>query len=166
MSEAPTMRLPRVRFTVWQLMVAVAVVAMLLFSGIMLRRRSDFLKKAEDCQSWYEYHLHTWREFSDAADWNRDRLDRLMKGKFSDHRDLDPERYLGSDLSLPELIDKMRRRCEGDEEYVAGEAKSVSHFARLRAKYRKAAARPWTLVEPDPPAPPNPVVLYRASGVL
>jgi hypothetical protein len=160
------MWLPRVRFTVRRMMVVVAVVAMLLFSGIMLRRRSELLEKAEECQTQYENHWSTWREFSDAADWNRDRLNRLMRGKFSDHRDLDPERYLGSDLSLPELIDKMRRRCEGYEEYAAGEAKSVSHFARLRAKYRKAAARPWSPVEPDPPEPPNPLVPQRASADL
>jgi hypothetical protein len=152
------MRLPRVRFTVRQLMVAVAVVAMLLFSGIMLRRRSDFLEKAEECQSEYENHWAAWREFSDVACYYRVRLDRLQRGKFSDHRDLDPERNLGSDLTLPELICKMRRRYEGYEEYAAGEAKLVSHFSRLKTKYRKAAARPWSPVEPDPPEPPNPLI--------
>jgi hypothetical protein len=125
------MSLPRVRFTVRQVMMSVAVVATLLFSGIMLRRRADFVEKAENCEASYEVHRHDWQEFHDAAEENRGTLDRLQRGEFSDHRDLDPDRHLGSDLSLPELIARMRRLRASNEADAVAEEGLASHSASL-----------------------------------
>lgn len=127
------MRLPRMTTRRW--MVAVAVVASILSAEVTRRRWVDFRKRARD---------------NDAAE----TFDRFLLAGGSVARPLKDGRaeliraprivrWNGMELERPPTpgydAESLRRRAE--------------YHARLKEKYRRAAAFPWLLVEPDPPEP-------------
>ena len=125
------MKLPRVRFTVRRMMVAVAVVAVALTLDTMRNRAFTFRRIAEK---------HAWREdaFRSGARAILDYQRRLRIGELGEFepRPVHPDK---PNMSFDEMAE--------DSEQRAG------YYARLVAKYRRAARHPWLPVAPDPPEP-------------
>ena len=100
------MRLPRVRFTVRCMMVAVAVVAVV-FGGVHLRQRAN-----------------------------------LYREKARQHAQMESIIAAVYALSIPP-----------DPQLAPLNAARHTYHAAMRAKYDRAASRPWEYVPPDPPEP-------------
>jgi hypothetical protein len=120
------MRLPRVRFTVRGLMLAVAVVAIPLTIMYQLRERR--------------------RRFGVIASAEARRAEMWLQrgGGYFDNRG---DAY----VSLPEAAKERLQRSRGPAKYRA--LKLALHHWELESKYRGAALRPWLPVPPDPPEP-------------
>jgi hypothetical protein len=114
------MRLPRFRFTVRRLMVAMAIVALLLGGGILGRRSLDYRRLAA---------------FHEQMEQRKERAVRGIE-------------ILARAANDPADAAAARRDA-------AYEAQIGRHHAALKAKYLRAASRPWLPVPPDPP-PPRP----------
>jgi hypothetical protein len=172
------MRLPRVRFTVRQMMVAVAVVAVVLTiaEGVWVHwRRGRYRQMARvyaarersakdhELESREQARL-SWDSARSAAG-RVPTLSRLAQLRYSGP--IDPGIYGGEypepeDLSghfeslrlfyMKEALDR-RHEAASRLADAAAAAKAVGHFSRLRKKYEGAASRPWLPVEPDPPPP-------------
>jgi hypothetical protein len=129
------MKMPRVRFTVRRLMIAVAVVAVLLFGGMQGRR------------VYRNYRLYS----SHSAHYGT--LEAICLRNLPAHRkqlesilDLTKDEAPGIDLQtydsykhIKDILDRAERRGE--------------YYGRLKIKYERAAHRPWLPVEPDEPRP-------------
>jgi hypothetical protein len=117
------MRVPRERFTVRTLMVAVAVVAILFGGVIELPRlwslRQQYLGFAEKYGYW------------------ETRLNGVVG--------------IRQEITYYSL--RQPRGSEPSPARLARMKAEASYYARLRAKYERAAHRPWVPVAPDP-APP------------
>jgi hypothetical protein len=134
------MRLPRVRFTVRRMMIAVAVIAILCGVGLQIRRAIRLSRlSAEYAQQAAKYaeFESTWRQSE------------------RHHREREQE--------LRKLVDDPRQGVDGPEfwrrqaKIEADQAEKlkplVEFHATMKAKYQAAARRPWLPVDPDPPWP-------------
>jgi hypothetical protein len=122
--EVPVMRLPRLRFTIRGLMVAVAVVAILLMAEKMRRR-------------WHERSLKAAEYAAEAKSWSDDASkveDMMVKPRSKSDA--------ASRQRLAEL-DGVARNYR-DHERTYGE---------LASRYARAAAHPWLPIETDPSEP-------------
>jgi hypothetical protein len=143
------MRLPRVRFTVRRLMIAVAVVASLLGGSIGILK---FIGNYRVCQE--KTAFHTWRvaSFRDHAELCRLNHEASLRRT---------EKYAEASLRRTEKYAKV------DPHYAIAAASSaewwrlnlgytrqrIAYHDELAKKYRRLAWRPRQPVEPDPPEP-------------
>jgi hypothetical protein len=119
------MRLPRVRFTVRRMMVATAVLAISLFSGIWLTRIGHLTGMYEQRAL---YHAEQERATRLAIENTLDHFRRVVK---------DPEKDpVFQHLSRLQITNPR-----------------ADYHAALREKYEVASRRPWRPVAPDPPPP-------------
>ena len=160
------MLLPRMRFTVRGLMIAIAVMAIALGVGIEVMRlkrfRDQFLAKAKEHEAWAAMYSN-WEEHEHrmAA------IEQEFAARWSKH--LDRQKRLVDKSRSPEIEDrvdestKRLRTFAEARERDALEARSrlvkfanyAAYHAALKQKYLRASERPWRSVEPDPP-PPEP----------
>jgi hypothetical protein len=144
------MRMPRVRFTVRGMMLAVAI-AGLACSGEAMRRNYEITETIRIRRPGHE-----WR-----AEFHRDeaREARLRYEKAETHlaRRIATRKFYGDPSSAAEWDERLRAsvdRSIRDLEDVRESSKRAAEWhERLRAKYERAARSPWLPVEPDPPAP-------------
>ena len=131
------MRPTRVRFTVRWIMAAVAIVAVLLFTGVQLDRFRklgiSYRRRAAELKSEEAYTRRNIQRTEVVIADIRARLE---------HADGKGEPRLRS--MLAEQHDQMARYAE-----------YAHYLGELRPKYEKAAVSPWFPVEPDP-VPPRP----------
>jgi hypothetical protein len=134
------MGLPRVRFTVRRLMIAVAVVAVLIGAGLQIRRAIRLCRLsaeyAQQAAKYAEFET-TWRQ---SERHHREREQELRK-LVDDTR---------QGVGGPEFW-RQQAKGESDE---AEKLKSLAEFhANMKSKHQAAARRPWIEVEPCPPWP-------------
>jgi hypothetical protein len=127
------MRLPRVRFTVRRLMVAVAVVAILIGIILQVVRAIRFSRSAA---RFAEFEA-VWRE--NAVD------DRRM----AEHS----RRLLADGLDRSNYAQVLLQSADSDTQRAEKADTLAAYLGRMKAKYLAAARRPWLAVEPDPPWP-------------
>jgi hypothetical protein len=119
------MRLPRVRFTVRRMMVATAVLAISLFSGIWLTRMGRLAGIYEQRAL---HHAQQERATRQAIEDQLAHIQRIAR-----YPEKDP-----SYLHLQQLQHKNP---------------SADYHAAMSDKYELASRRPWQPVTPDPPPP-------------
>jgi type II secretory pathway component PulJ len=128
------MPMPRVRFTVRRMMIAVAIVACLIGGGLhawrIYRKFQMFAEKAE---------FHSFRE------WQRRRLAAAVEGQ----AELSRKRA----LLFPNERQDLLESAEISEKVAKHEGTRADYQAALKTKYERAARFPWLPVEPDPPEP-------------
>lgn len=132
------MRLPRAQFTMRRMMIAVAVLAIILGIGVILRRRHEYRTVARIHRSLGLKAAASQR----VASWKADRHDEMAKTSRS-RQDYDDLRASAmKSRSIANWLALMERY----------------HF-ELGRKYEEAVSRPWRLAPPDPIPPPRPVEL-------
>jgi hypothetical protein len=136
------MNLPRVRFTIQRLMIAVAIAGLILGIAIggvrLLRRHGQFQGLAE---------MHAkiagiWRE--EEQSWSRvvALCEVMMRGEGD-----------GGFFGFGPRKDSYRAKAVHYRAAVAKAVLKVSYRDAMRSKYQRAARYPWLSVEPDPPEP-------------
>lgn len=143
------MQLPRTRFTIRTLMVAVAISGTILGVGIGLvhmRNRSAYYQSraADSATKETLYANHVRQLETTAADSDR------VAGEYSREakKRSGPERiFLIASRPLfhgsTETAKKNAEKCK----------RIVEYYSMLKTKYQAAASRPWLSVSPDPPPP-------------
>ncbi len=127
------MRLPRVRLTVWRMMVATAVIAIVLATWVeeeRMRRRRVFYTTQAASVALLEANCKA----------NQDRIAYMLSCV---------EQQRPTEKSA-EVRETMIRSLRSD---LSGMTAEVKYCARMRRKWEHAAAYPWLPVEPDPPRP-------------
>jgi hypothetical protein len=140
------------QFTVWWLMVLVAVAGVATWAEMMRRRSRDFRQMANTCK-WREFIYRSLAEegIQRSADFERGLLDvereqkRWMVG--ASKRLLDGHSAVMSQARA-RLLDEDRQQWRRAREIA-------DYWARLRRKYERASSHPWLPVEPDQPPPPR-----------
>ncbi len=158
------MRPPRLRFTVQWMMIAVAVIGLSLGGWrwiTEIRRRSACYSALADA-------------YALEAE-NHSQLVPYYLGKATTHPGATAGRHYYSDFQLvtsnhdvrltvgsqtyqPNMVARLidpdpARYAETMRAISARERIRADYFARLKEKYRRAAARPWTTAPSDPPPP-------------
>ena len=120
------MRLPRVRFSVRRIMIAVAVAAVGLSVLLTCRRHAEYRR-------WFDAYDHD-SNFIRKTIWlNEQRVEVLRRRGMRDPREA------AEAVAITEDLRKVRRTAE--------------QLEQLRQKYETAMWRPWSLLEPDTPPP-------------
>lgn len=135
------MRMTRFRFTVRGMMVALAIVAALIACEKARRSRASRLAVAADHEKWGATLGLNLRLVQELIDDDKHSL----RNGYSDR-----DRILASIAAWQPIRD----------EYEA----IVAYHAALGRKYRRAAARPWEVVAPDPPEPPIPQLVFPVEA--
>lgn len=143
------MRLPRVRFTVRRLMIAVAIAGVIM--GVT--RLTANARRLRARAAGYAIRAATERETnwgmaSDEAQLAR-AVDRVKVHKTrmeAGSLDQDPSDQRAVLELMEESVARRRRR-------IARHHGRLAYFLAMRAKYERAARYPWLSVEPDPPEP-------------
>jgi hypothetical protein len=130
------MRLPRVRFTVRRLMIAVAIVGVLLAAGLEARWMHRKYREYATRASLHSYCERLYSEWA-SSDIKKE-ADRRSK--------FEKNGQAGFDDWVLHLADYYGRRA-------AKETLWANYHARMKSKYEVAMRRPWLPVEPDPPEP-------------
>jgi hypothetical protein len=133
------MRMPRVRFTVRRLIVAIAVIAILLGVGLQIRRTIHLSRRSAGFARravMYAEDESVWRKA--VRDW----IEHAER-----YRKLADQPDQRSDAPM------WRKRAEYCAETVEQIKALVDFNASMKAKYNAAARRPWLDLEPDPPRP-------------
>jgi hypothetical protein len=134
------MRLPRVRFTVRRLMIAVAIIAILCGVGLQIRLAIRLSRLSAE----YAQRVAKFADFEST--WRKSERHHRQRGEELRKLVDDPRQGVGG----PEF---WRRQAKGEAD-EAEKLKSLADFhASMKAKYQAAARRPWIDVEPDPPWP-------------
>jgi hypothetical protein len=145
MEMGRAMRLPRVRFTIRRLMVAVAVLALLIGADQFVRRSTRYRGRADhfgllETATWElqktterKSHWHAERARSQVEPW----------GPFDD------------DQHRASVVAQTKDWVEAGylRQEAAANAAEADWYSQLRHKYEHAARRPWELLAPDPPRP-------------
>jgi hypothetical protein len=133
------MRLPRVRFTVRRMMIAVAVVAVLIGVGLHVERAIRFSRLSTN----YVEFAAMYAEYES-----------ILRKRERNHRELaERERESADKFQRSSSVELWRRLAQEDTDR-ADKFKSLAEYhSRMKAKYQAAARRPWLDVEPDPPRP-------------
>lgn len=119
--------MPRFRFTIRRMMVAVATVGMIFGVAAIWQRHRTFLKQAAG----HEAEARICEINSDDNDKIQHQFDELRK-----------KAGMGADPNKDSTLEYIRiMRLHGD------------HCRRLAHKYERAAHYPWLPVAPDPPVP-------------
>jgi hypothetical protein len=133
--EAHVMRVPRVRFTVRWMMVAVAVVAMGLGVRAQLSRWQQLARYYAIEAGRLRRSVLTFRAIGE-----------MSQEQWIAHYRAADERSLPGPLTYYGWAERY-----GEES--AGARRHADYLDLLRKKYQRAAAQPWWPVEPDPPPP-------------
>ncbi len=152
------MRVPHVRFTVRRMMVAVALLALLLWGGLVEIPRLRGL--ARDYRARAARHAATQKRF---LKFFRDRdLCRVYWSALAVDRQAEAEAALCPEVpdgpadaveTWAELATQARDQAAWHARSIAQEGPKSEYFARMRWKYERAARYPWLPVAPDPPEP-------------
>jgi len=134
------MKLPRVRFTVRRLMVAVSVVGLALGGWLTYRRWVVYREKA----AWHAAQ-EGWARFYLGGGMA---VIRMADGRVEEVNGPVAVRTPTADGGLTEFT--IPPTPGYDAETLTRRA---DHHARFRRKYEHASARPWLAVVPDPPGP-------------
>jgi hypothetical protein len=122
------MRIPRMRYTMKRMMLAVAVLALIMGGLRIVWLRDGYRKAAAYYASLEKLHRESRRFVEDGG-----RAEEELALAFG-------EKVSGED--------KKQQSTE-----VRGWQRLSDYCAALRRKYERAAARPWIPVDPDPPPP-------------
>jgi hypothetical protein len=123
------MRLPRVRFTIRRLMIAVAVVGVGLgIEGYRRRLVSVSVRRRQVAMA-YRLDAQMYKVEAMAAE-----LERTT-----------PKGFVGFTADNPS--------GPIDDDGIARRFRLATHYQELAVKYRRASGYPWLPVGPDPPAP-------------
>jgi hypothetical protein len=158
------MRVPRVLFTMRSMLIAVAVMALLIGSGIAMNeldRRTDLFSKEAD-----DHHRRQVELAAEAADLEslagdpaREEdlpLALFRAGRWSRGKALEMEvESLASGQFLPsprwnQLVSKARATAIAE---ARADRRLSEYHARERMRYERVAASPWLPIEPEPPRP-------------
>ncbi len=142
------MRVPRFRFTMRWLLVAVAIVALVCGAEALRRRRSIYRREQS---AWSRLKNWAARDVERYDRWEEQSLRgmREMQALYERFRELDGARR---------ARDESRRQSEEAAEYhgrAVRERALIQYYSRMEAKYERAARYPWLPVTPDPPDPPH-----------
>jgi hypothetical protein len=121
------MRLPRVRFTIWRLMVAVAIVALLIVGsrqGVSWYRISS--KAADEVAGLRPILVYSRRDYDEPAAVSKRRIH---------NREFEEG-----------MLETQKRR-------LARERRTEEYIIQLIANYERRIYSPWLPVKPDPPEP-------------
>lgn len=129
------MRLPRVRFTVRAMLIAVASIA-LLMGGLRLLWLRSVYRNAAFAHAAYENLART--------------MQRIVENEGNDEREL----YIAFGMKVEPESEAVRAKRAAD---ASVNQKTAEYHAALKLKYERAACRPWVTLAPDPP-PPEPDV--------
>jgi hypothetical protein len=143
------MRLPRLRFTLRSMMIAVAIVAVACWGEMIRRRWVAYRQKAAyyaGQQGLDKLYAAAFYESIAETEQNREFAQEQTKSSIYNR-----EVWAGLVRQETQMI------IDGSEtaEYFQQRA---AYFGDLRKKYDRAATHPWLSVEPDPPPP---VLLHR-----
>lgn len=137
-----TMQLPRARFTVRSLVVAVALIACLITVEAMRRRGHDFRERAE----FHKGEIYGIEDEIPPDPENRWEtlwfLDDSRRQPPAPDRFYPAGRFAPSDDDPPVIV-----------EWRKSQARRITYHDMMYRKYRRAAARPWLVVAPDPREP-------------
>jgi hypothetical protein len=143
------MPLPRVRFTVRRMMVAVAIVGIFLglVSAIESRRWSmrskEYAATAKFHHDLEEIAKQGITEEGENTSWWRERAKQIRM-----------ERRRTGPLAAYEAVAlDCDKHAVATIEYAARWRRKASHYAAIALKYEEAANHPWLPVPPDPPEP-------------
>jgi TPR repeat protein len=131
------MRLPRVRFTVRRMMVAVAVVALVFACGLQARRLHRLSRAYAEKAA----------RFGFGEKMLRAAAAMYQAGSESLKKDL------ATRPVEPALRELLARDAEDEERNAERILRSANYRGLLRSKYEHAAAHPWLPVADDPPYP-------------
>jgi hypothetical protein len=135
------MRLPRVRFTVRRMMVAVAIASLSLGAAAGVLRLSRLQTAYRERAA-----LHAGEMSNLSA---QDTRIYRARERLAAEGVPDPGGYLGLGTRLP----APRERIEELNDRRNGVLFRWEWHKKMRAKYERAAERPWLALEPDPPEP-------------
>ena len=150
--------MPRVRFTLRWMMIAVAIVAVILGGEMMRRRRATYLERATE-------ELVEERRYQEAAEDCEQAASEA--DSIADQRRHDAEVYRQRAVSKQgntahaESDRRLAERQAINNQESAEDARAIGKIFRARAdyhrnlrrKYANAGRRPWLGVSPDPPEP-------------
>jgi hypothetical protein len=122
------MRLPRMRCTVRQMMVAVAVISVVTGGTIIAKRQRVYRVRAAFHAQQEQVAAKRWRHWSQEA--------ARLSGPAGDQSP--PRSDQERELAVV-MVNYSRNR--------------VAHHARLRVKYERVSRYPWLPIDPDPPSP-------------
>jgi hypothetical protein len=156
------MRFPRMTTRRW--MMAVAAVAISLGGWLWfgeIRRRSEYYSaladayalEAENHSALVGYYLNKAKAHPGSMEGTHYYPDFQLIS--SNHEvKLGMDRRAAGPQAIPRLIDPdPGRHAEQMQSISAREKIRADYFARLKAKYHRAASRPWFTAPPDPPPP-------------
>jgi hypothetical protein len=126
-------------------MIAVAIVAVAIGAEMTRRRSVSYREKANR----YTSYEATWRD-------DGERLDRSAAERKKHLRELEAYAMSGGGEfreSWKPLIDSATRSATLASGQAENSYRRSAYWGALRAKYERAARRPWLPVEPDPPQP-------------
>lgn len=154
------MRIPRFRFTIRRMMIAVAVVGIVTwcirYDRASRRWAVNYSKRVKDLtrlEAWARKSGRKLRENLNAeiaaAEDARDRAEFLKEDAVAYPRHDSTATIQGADSLIrmtPQLIRHLHDR-------VTLADRRVDYYAAMKAKYERAARYPWFTVAPDPPEP-------------
>ena len=152
------MPMPRVRFTVRRMMVAVAILALLLWGGLVEIPRLRGL--ARDHRARAARHAATQKRLLDffrdqdvcRVYWSALAVDRQEGADAALCPDV-PDGPADAVETWAELAAQARDQAAWHARSIVQEGPKSEYFARMRWKYERAARYPWLPVVPDPPEP-------------
>lgn len=153
----------RVRFTLRRVMLATAVLGLVLGGLARLDRLQRISAEHQGAADRYQSNESSMRNF--AAEAARDArsasafaadYDKLAVAAFTDEARI-------AAAAIASLLRKTQRQRRSE---VPSYERRLRHFETMSVKYREAAQRPWSPVEPDPPEPPLPVMLPDVTGSI
>jgi hypothetical protein len=137
------MRLPRFRFTLRRLMVAVAIAGFAFAAGLMWQRSAYYRSRAEyhaSKLSLRETVVRNWQPMLENESL-------ILVKLHNTHTDL----AVGMDRAVE--IRRYERLATKHRGYVAISTVLARYHSEMTRKYRRLAVYPWLPVEPDPPEP-------------
>jgi hypothetical protein len=143
------MRLPRVRFSVRMMMIAVAIAALTLGANDVRLRRERYLALRSNHDWSARGRLRLAESHASVAAQNEREAARMLAAISSIR---DPTRvHLEYNVRIASNIEAAAATERAAEQKCRTQAR---YHDALRIKYERAARYPWILVEPDPPEPP------------
>jgi hypothetical protein len=141
------MRLSRVRFTVRNLVIVVAVVAIAIGAEMTRRRWVSYRKQAAEFAKLEQGMLWTaGRREAEVARREREVEELKEKAKRV-------EGYPDYSRNSERIADAMTQRTTMITDEAAHLRQRAAVYSKLKEKYSHAARYPWLPVEPDPPEP-------------
>jgi hypothetical protein len=169
------MRLPRMRLTLWRMMIAVAAIAAALAIGVetfrLFRVSEGYRRSAARFAQLAENHLYFAGEWEQLAEDSTSMAEMLRQHRLpADFTEIQEEERSALESlqetsrmsptaknQLDDLYDRLAKRCESfaqvQHNFAIQLRSKASSYAASKWKYEQAASRPWLHVEPDSPPP-------------